>query len=722
MSFDLSKQKLGDYRLQKRIATGSSATIYRAVDESMSRPAAVKVLSSDVFREDLTLVVRFEREARAVARLNHPHIVPVYQFSRQDDHYFLAMRYLPSDFDQLLKLYASRDRTIPVARALHILQQVASAIDFAHEHDIIHRDIKPSNILLDETDTSYLSDFGLVLWNSQDRTLGTAFGTPRYIAPEQARDGERAVPESDIYSLAVIVYEILTNRRLFQGKTPMEIALAHIEATPPSAREHNPDIPESVDRLLLEALSKEPGERPRLAVPFIEAIRGAYHDLTYDPKNIPEAFRIIDQSIITKQDLANSSSDTATIVLSDSEAAFQVEAMMNDLRLNPLERDNLTSQTPSIRRFNTPDAADPARRWPGTTHNADSSTIRFADTGTAAFDDLEHGDGEDYDVSDTGSAIVPYGSSAVAVVGIDDALAMAPLAKSQPAPIPTAHRQRRWNILVGIVLLASISAVGLLIATASGEGLIGDLTPRDTSDGEGGTAIVALAGNENNDPNDDVSSTSAGGDGTAGVVTTVRSAQPFVTATPSVRAAITATRGQPASAATIATSSPVPPTVTPVDTPIPSITPTRLIVMDGVAVDNIQQTPVALPDPAFAAVTLEYNASKLVMVNRGEGPVYLGSVMFVFDNGQIYRNNQLTDIELQPGQCLLMNSQLAPAEAVPDAWGCRNPARTAILGQQNLFWIASNRTDQSFDIVRDDLVYRQCSTVGRALNRFDATC
>lgn len=270
-------RQLGDYRLTSLLASGGMARIYKGMDPKLQRQAAVKVLEQDKIAADTTLTRRFQREARAVAALEHDNIITIYQYGEEAGVYFLAMKLIRGkDLAAELKRLNRAGKRMPVSRALYIAEQVASALDYAHAAGVIHRDVKPSNILLDKDDKAILTDFGLVLRASAETTMGTAFGTPRYIAPEQAISSNKAVPQSDIYALGVIVYEMLTGRTPFNGESPMEIALSHISDPPPPPRSLNPDIPESAESTLLKALDKEPASRYRTATSFIQALKQAY--------------------------------------------------------------------------------------------------------------------------------------------------------------------------------------------------------------------------------------------------------------------------------------------------------------------------------------------------------------------------------------------------------------------------------------------------------------
>ncbi|HLU09035.1 MAG TPA: serine/threonine-protein kinase [Oceanobacillus sp.] len=277
---NLVGKQLGDYLLTRVLATGGMARIYEGVDQKLGRHAAVKVLDAEKIVTDETLTQRFQREARAVAKLEHQNIITIYQYGEYDGLYFLAMKLIKGkDLAHELSRLRRAGTTMEIGRGIRILEQVAAALDVAHEADIVHRDVKPSNILMDQNDHATLTDFGLVLQPSIDTTFGTAFGTPRYIAPEQALSSNKALPQSDIYSLAVIAYEILTGQTPFSGDSPMEIALAHINDTPPSLRSINPNVPEAAEREVLKALDKDPLKRHRTAGDFVSALKRAYPEL-----------------------------------------------------------------------------------------------------------------------------------------------------------------------------------------------------------------------------------------------------------------------------------------------------------------------------------------------------------------------------------------------------------------------------------------------------------
>lgn len=273
-------KQLGDYKLVDALAVGGMSQVYIGEDVNLGRRAAVKVLTQEILAKDPNMTERFQREAKAVAAMEHENIITIYQYGEQDDVYFLAMRLIQGqDLADELNSLQRTGKLMEIERMLDLLQQVASALDHAHQGGIIHRDVKPSNILIDKNDRAVLTDFGLVLRQSIDTTMGTAFGTPRYISPEQALASEDALPQSDIYSLAVIVYEIITGQMIYKADTAMGFALSHISEPPPPPRIINPDVPRAVERELLKALEKKPEKRHKTATEFINALRDGYKNV-----------------------------------------------------------------------------------------------------------------------------------------------------------------------------------------------------------------------------------------------------------------------------------------------------------------------------------------------------------------------------------------------------------------------------------------------------------
>jgi len=289
---------LGDYRLEALMATGGMARIYRGEDTRLGRPAAIKVLAHDDLDDDDTLAKRFQREARELATLEHPNIITIYQYGELEGLYYLAMKLVKGrDLAQEYKRLKSNNKMMEPERVIHILEQVAAALDYAHMNTVIHRDVKPSNILVTDDDTAILTDFGLVMRSSVMTTIGTAFGTPRYIAPEQATASNKALPQSDLYSLAVVLYELLTGEPPFTGDTPMEIALSHISEPPPPPRSKNPSIPAAAETEILRALDKEPENRQRTVSEFIAAVKRAYGIKTvYTPPAVATIAKSASQS------------------------------------------------------------------------------------------------------------------------------------------------------------------------------------------------------------------------------------------------------------------------------------------------------------------------------------------------------------------------------------------------------------------------------------------
>ncbi|MBN2305640.1 MAG: serine/threonine protein kinase [Anaerolineae bacterium] len=278
MSDPLVGKKLGDYTIQSLLGRGGMSRVYRGYDENLDRYAAVKVISGDfatTTEEEYTR--RFQIEARAIAHLRHTNIVGVYQFGRFEGIYYMAQVFLEGqDLRMLLQKYALKGQRVPVSEVLKVVKDVTDALDYAHDQGVIHRDIKPSNIMLEKrTGRAILMDFGLAL-SVQEGTMGDTFGSAHYIAPEQAINSKNAVPQSDLYSLGVVIYEMLSGKVPFDDPSVMAVALKHLNELPPPPTLFNPDLPPAVEAVILKTLDKDPAERYVSGAELVAALEAAF--------------------------------------------------------------------------------------------------------------------------------------------------------------------------------------------------------------------------------------------------------------------------------------------------------------------------------------------------------------------------------------------------------------------------------------------------------------
>lgn len=255
-------QKLGPYEILDELGHGGMATVYRAYQKSMDRFVAVKVIHNAV-KLDKNGLDRFTREARLVARLEHAHILPVYDFDGEHDPPYIVMRYLAAGtLEDVMK-----SQPLTLDRVIHIFSQIGSALDYAHSQGVVHRDIKPSNIMVDGAGNAFLTDFGIarmVEGGVSLTTTGMAIGTPGYMAPEQVTE-KRVDGRADIYALGVILYEILAGVSPFSAETPIGIAFKHVHEPVPSVLNYNPDIPPAMEAVVWTALAKQPEARYQTA-------------------------------------------------------------------------------------------------------------------------------------------------------------------------------------------------------------------------------------------------------------------------------------------------------------------------------------------------------------------------------------------------------------------------------------------------------------------------
>jgi serine/threonine protein kinase len=272
---------LGTCTLQKLVGQGGMGAVFLAQQSRPRRQVAVKVLLPMTPLSPHQLVAfleRFRRETDAAASLEHPNITPVHEYGEQDGLAYLVMPYVSGG---TLRDELEREGPLPLSEVANYLEQVAAALDFAHEHGVIHRDIKPANILKTHEGRLLLTDFGLVKIVAADASpqvrltgAGAPVGTPDYMAPEQVI-GEEVDTRADLYSLGVILYQMVTGTTPFQGETPMQIAAQHLQIPPPSPQMLRPDLPIAAEQVILRALAKRPSERYSRAEDLSNAFRSA---------------------------------------------------------------------------------------------------------------------------------------------------------------------------------------------------------------------------------------------------------------------------------------------------------------------------------------------------------------------------------------------------------------------------------------------------------------
>ncbi|MER1955939.1 MAG: Stk1 family PASTA domain-containing Ser/Thr kinase [Solibacillus sp.] len=254
----VGKHISGRYKILQVIGGGGMSNVYLAHDIILNRDVAVKILRYDLSNEE-ELHRRFQREALSATSLMHPNIVSIYDVGEDGDMHYIVMEYIKG---KTLKQYIQEFSPLSSARSVHIMKQLTSALDHAHENGIIHRDIKPQNILMDEEGNVKITDFGIAtsLGATSYTQTNSVIGTVHYLSPEQARGG-LATMKSDIYALGIVLYELLTGELPFSGESAVSIALKHLQAETPSVREFDATIPQSVENIVLKATSKDANHR-----------------------------------------------------------------------------------------------------------------------------------------------------------------------------------------------------------------------------------------------------------------------------------------------------------------------------------------------------------------------------------------------------------------------------------------------------------------------------
>jgi len=268
---DSVPEKLGKYKIIGEVGRGGFAAVYKAVDTTLKRTVALKCLAPHLLW-DPTFVQRFQQEAEVAANLDHPHIVTIYEVSQIEGVYLIAMRFLEG---RTLSQILEAEGPLPVSQVQAVIEQIASALNYAHARGFVHRDIKPSNIMVADDGRSTLTDFGLVKAGegTQLTASGVVFGTPEYMSPEQA-EGKALDARSDIYSLGVVLYAMLAGRAPFVADTTPAVMYKHVHEPPP-LDELPSDLPEGVVAVVERALAKKRDARYQSAGEMAQALKEA---------------------------------------------------------------------------------------------------------------------------------------------------------------------------------------------------------------------------------------------------------------------------------------------------------------------------------------------------------------------------------------------------------------------------------------------------------------
>jgi serine/threonine-protein kinase len=258
----------GRYRIVERIGSGGMADVYRAQDTHLGREVALKVLHRR-FAQDQEFVERFRREAKSAAGLQHPNVVGVYDRGEHDGTYYIAMEHLPG---RTLKEILAGSAPLPEEQVIDLGLQILAAAAFAHRHGVIHRDFKPHNVIVDEQGQAKVTDFGIARAGASEMTeTGSIMGTAQYLSPEQAQ-GHAVTPASDLYSIGVMLYELLAGRLPFEGDSAVSVALKHLSEPPPPISSFRPDVSPALEAVVMAALAKDPAQRWQSADDFAGAL------------------------------------------------------------------------------------------------------------------------------------------------------------------------------------------------------------------------------------------------------------------------------------------------------------------------------------------------------------------------------------------------------------------------------------------------------------------
>lgn len=344
--------RLGNYEIVEEVGRGGMASVYRAYDPKLDRFVAVKVILRGIALDAASLE-RFNREARVIARLEHPHLIPVYDYDGQNDPPYIVMRFMESG---TLKDVMDKAGALPINEVIFIYRQVASALDYAHKRGIIHRDIKPSNIMIDQDGNAFLTDFGIArLMESSESThgltqTGYAVGTPGYMSPEQGL-GEGVNGRTDIYAMGVMLFQLLTGKMPYNAETPMAVILKHIQDPIPSVVALKPELNEEIDAIIKKAMAKKPEDRYETATELANDLTELASAITVG--RAPTALRKAAQSVYEDKqrgrDLNKTAIEQTLATFAQMRAAEQKKGVMPDLPTvrTPTDQRAATAPSPS---------------------------------------------------------------------------------------------------------------------------------------------------------------------------------------------------------------------------------------------------------------------------------------------------------------------------------------------------------------------------------------
>lgn len=320
---NLSGHKLGNYELRERLGRGGMAEVYKAYQPSMDRFVAIKVMLGHLATDD-SFIKRFKREAQAVGRLRHPHIVQIFDFGIQDDMYYMAMEYVQGGN---LKQHIVSEDKLPLDDSLKIAHDLADALAYAHQANMIHRDMKPANVMFVDKATNdiVLTDFGIarIIGATNLTDTGMAVGTPAYMSPE-AGQGEDVDERADIYALGIILYEMLTGQVPYDADTPLAVIMKHINAPLPTREQYGDDIPEATEGILLKCMAKDREERFQTAAELRDVLAEALNTASHVANTKPVTTKTPDtqssSTNATQQQTVLASTDMPTTAVSPSQA------------------------------------------------------------------------------------------------------------------------------------------------------------------------------------------------------------------------------------------------------------------------------------------------------------------------------------------------------------------------------------------------------------------